>query len=91
MRTGRYTSPHLINWRERTCVNAQPIGADAVVALADPIRRAVDSLAPGARKPDDLEVGTAFCLSVLRPRETEIDLAVVEVGTGADSMDQPAR
>src|SRR6202171_807188 len=25
LRTGRYTSPHLVNWRERTCIDARSI------------------------------------------------------------------
>lgn len=78
---GRYTSPHLVNWRERTCVDAQPIGVDAVLALAEPIRRAVESLAPSLGQPTTFEVGTAFAFAYFA-RGIEIDLAVVEVGTG---------
>jgi dihydrofolate synthase / folylpolyglutamate synthase len=81
LRTGRYTSPHLVNWRERTCVDAQPIGIDSVLALAEPIRRAVDTLAPALGHPTTFEVGTAFAF-VYFARGQEIDLAVVEVGTG---------
>jgi dihydrofolate synthase/folylpolyglutamate synthase len=81
LRTGRYTSPHLVNWRERTCVDAQPIGTDSVVALAETIRRAVEGLAPALGQPTTFEVGTAFAF-VYFARGAEIDLAVVEVGTG---------
>jgi dihydrofolate synthase/folylpolyglutamate synthase len=81
LRTGRYTSPHLVNWRERTCVDAQPIGVASVLALAEPIRRAVENLAPGLGQPTTFEVGTAFAFLYFA-RGTEIDLAVVEVGTG---------
>ncbi|HEY0583670.1 MAG TPA: hypothetical protein VGE94_15915, partial [Chloroflexota bacterium] len=36
-RTGRATSPHLVNWRERTVVDGQPISTADVVALAEPV------------------------------------------------------
>src|SRR5262249_15017282 len=79
-RTGRYTSPHLVNWRERVCINAQPISTDAVVALADPIRRSVDALSLGLGPPTTFEVGTAFAF--LAFAHEAVDVAVVEVGTG---------
>ncbi|MGI9145032.1 MAG: bifunctional folylpolyglutamate synthase/dihydrofolate synthase [Chloroflexota bacterium] len=83
VRTGRYTSPHLVNWRERTCVDAQPIGVESVVALAGPVRRALDNLAPALGQPTTFEVGTAFAfLYFARGFEEPIELAVVEVGTG---------
>jgi len=81
LRTGRYTSPHLINWRERTCIDAQPIGVDEVVALAEPVRRAVESLAPSLGVPTTFEVGTALTF-VYFARDAALDVAVVEVGTG---------
>ena len=43
-RTARYTSPHLVNWRERTSINAEPISTSEVIALAEPVRRAVDGI-----------------------------------------------
>jgi len=83
LRTGRYTSPHLVNWRERTCINAMPISVDAVLALAEPIRRAVDTLTPALGQPTTFEVGTAFAFLYFgRGSTDQIDLAVVEVGTG---------
>jgi dihydrofolate synthase/folylpolyglutamate synthase len=79
--TGRYTSPHLINWRERTCINSSPIGVDAVVALAEPIRRAIEQLPASLAQPTTFEVGTAFAFLYFA-RTPNLDLAVVEVGTG---------
>ena len=75
-RTGRYTSPHLVNWRERVCIDAVPIGTDAVLELAVPIREAI----AGDRELTTFEVGTAFAFEHFR-RE-RVDVAVVEVGTG---------
>jgi dihydrofolate synthase / folylpolyglutamate synthase len=79
--TGRYTSPHLINWRERTCINSQPIEVDAVVALAEPIRRAIQRLPASLGQPTTFEVGTAFTLQYFA-QTSNLDLAVIEVGTG---------
>jgi dihydrofolate synthase / folylpolyglutamate synthase len=79
-RTGRYTSPHLVNWRERTTINAQPISTWDVLALADPIRAAIDTLSAGLGPLTTFEVGTAF--TFLYFARQKVDLAVVEVGTG---------
>src|SRR2546425_2223239 len=51
LRTGRYTSPHLVNWRERTCVDGKPIGVESVLTLAAPIRQAVESLPASLGQP----------------------------------------
>ena len=80
LRAGRYTSPHLVNWRERTCIDARPISTQAVIALAEPIRDAVDRLSPRLGQPTTFEVGTAFAL--LYFARERVDLGVLEVGTG---------
>jgi dihydrofolate synthase / folylpolyglutamate synthase len=78
--TGRYTSPHLVNWRERVCVDAEPFSTDEVIALSKPIHRAVESLPRELGTPTTFEVGTAFAF--LHFARQPVDLAVVEVGTG---------
>src|SRR5437879_5844345 len=60
LRTGRYTSPHLVNWRERTCIDGQPISVDEVITLAAPVRRAVEELPDAFGAPTTFEVGTAI-------------------------------
>src|SRR5919202_161755 len=80
LRTGRYTSPHLVNWRERACVDAQPISVDAVLNLAEPIRRAVEQVPSELGAPTTFEVGTAFALAYFA--QERADVAVLEVGTG---------
>ncbi|MCA1644942.1 MAG: hypothetical protein LC797_05530 [Chloroflexi bacterium] len=80
LRTGRYTSPHLVNWRERTCIDGQPIGVADVIALAKPIRHAVERLPAAVGEPTTFEVGTAF--TFLYFAQAGLDLATVEVGTG---------
>src|SRR5262245_43046200 len=74
-RTGRYTSPHLVNWRERTAVDETPISVEDVISLADRIRRV-------ATDPEltTFEVGTAFAFEHFA--RSDVDVAVIEVGTG---------
>jgi dihydrofolate synthase/folylpolyglutamate synthase len=80
LRTGRYTSPHLVNWRERACVDGQPISTEAVLGLAGPIRKAVQAVPPDVGALTTFEVGTAFALAYFAAEQ--VDLAVLEVGTG---------
>ncbi len=79
-RTGRYTSPHLVNWRERTSIDGEPISTERVVALAAPIRRAIEQLPPDVGQPTTFEVGTA--LAFMQFAEQGVDVAVLEVGVG---------
>jgi dihydrofolate synthase/folylpolyglutamate synthase len=81
LRTGRYTSPHLVNWRERTCIDGRPIAAADVVALAEPVRQAVEALPAGLAHPTTFEIGTALAF-VYFARCEGLGVAVVEVGTG---------
>jgi dihydrofolate synthase / folylpolyglutamate synthase len=78
--TGRYTSPHLVNWRERTSIDARPIAVAGVLALVEPVRRAVACLDPALGAPTTFEVGTA--ISFLYFAEQRVDVSVIEVGTG---------
>src|SRR5919201_1382010 len=57
---GRYTSPHLLNWRERTWVGGTPVTTGQVLRLARPIQEAVQQLPPELGQPTTFEVGTAF-------------------------------
>lgn len=79
-RTARYTSPHLVNWRERTCIDALPIPAETVLELAGPVRAAVAGLPSAFGQPTTFEVGTA--LALLYFAREGVDVAVVEVGVG---------
>jgi dihydrofolate synthase/folylpolyglutamate synthase len=76
-RTGRYTSPHLVQLEERFVVNGRPIAPDALEAAAETVRAAARSLpAP----PSFFEATTALALQVFR--EVHVDVAVLEVGLG---------
>lgn len=74
---GRYTSPELIDFRDRITVNGAWISeqemADGLARLADPLERIAD-------RPSQFEVITALALDVFA--RSAVDLAVVEVGLG---------
>jgi dihydrofolate synthase / folylpolyglutamate synthase len=81
-RTGRYTQPHLIDWRERTWVDGRIIEPDEVVSLVERIKPAVEELHRSAELGGitTYEVGTALTLVHFADREVEV--AVLEVGVG---------
>ncbi len=81
-RVGRYTQPHLIDWRERTWVDGELIGPDEVAALVERIRPAVDEMHASAQAGGltTYEVGTALTLCYFAERG--VDVAVLEIGVG---------
>ncbi len=76
-RTGRYTSPHLLSWCERICVDGTPIPAAEFLTL---IRRIEVVLPRLQYQPSQFELVTAAAW--LYFAEQEVDIAVVEVGLG---------
>lgn len=82
-RTGRYTSPHLIDWTERICLDEQPICTEELqqvlleVKAAIARRRAKDS---ETSSPTQFEVLTAAAWLYFAKKQ--VDVAVVEVGLG---------
>lgn len=74
-RVGLYTSPHLIDFRERIKVNGLPVSEDYVVNFVKNERNFIDSLHPSF-----FEVTTAMAFKYFQERN--IDIAVVEVGLG---------
>lgn len=80
-RVGRYTSPHLVHWTERICVNEQPIPPERFINLLAKIQTYTQTIAqPGGDTPTQFEVITAaaWCYFV----DEKVDIAVVEVGLG---------
>jgi len=76
-RTGRYTSPHLVDIEERFCVDGLQISAATFDRIAARVREAAATLpAP----PSFFEATTALALDVFR--EARVDVAVLEVGLG---------
>lgn len=74
--TGLYTSPHLVSFNERICVNNRPISDENVVASY----QAVKSVHHGAREPTFFEFATAMALYEFGRQN--VDWAVIETGMG---------
>jgi dihydrofolate synthase / folylpolyglutamate synthase len=75
LRTGAYTSPHLLRYHERIRVGREEAEDEELVAAFE----AVDS-ARGGTSLSYFEFGTAAALEIFRRRQVE--LAVLEVGLG---------
>lgn len=76
IRVGLYTSPHLLDFRERIQIRGQCISEGRVVELFDKIR----TLPSFAVPPTFFEVATAMAFQYFA--EEGVDIAVVEVGLG---------
>ena len=76
-RVGRYTSPHLVDWTERICLNEQPISAPALEKVVRQVQQAIQ---PGTNIPTQFEVITAAAW--LYFAQANVDVAVIEVGLG---------
>jgi dihydrofolate synthase/folylpolyglutamate synthase len=83
LRTGRYTSPHLLALAERFAIDGQPIAEVDLLETVDTVREAVSRLqARGTLEvhPTFFEVTTAVAFELFRRHE--VDIAVCEVGLG---------
>lgn len=76
-RVGRYTSPHLVHWQERICINEQPIATSDLEHVLQQVITASRSLEPS---PTQFEVFTAAAW--LYFAQQHVDIAVMEVGLG---------
>jgi dihydrofolate synthase/folylpolyglutamate synthase len=77
-RVGRYTSPHLIDWNERICLNEQPIPNEDLGELLLQIKAAIPEDCEDS--PTQFEVITAAAW--LYFAQQQVDIAVMEVGLG---------
>lgn len=78
-RTGRYTSPHLISWTERICIDNQPISWPALQKTLAVIESAIQAN-PAKPTPTQFEVITAAAWQHFATQK--VDIAVIEVGLG---------
>ncbi|MEH2446215.1 MAG: folylpolyglutamate synthase/dihydrofolate synthase family protein [Nostoc sp.] len=76
-RTGRYISPHLVDWTERICLNEQPISSEELSQLLEKVQAAIR---PEDESATQFEVITAAAW--LYFAQQQVDVAVVEVGLG---------
>ena len=74
-KTGLYTSPHLVDFRERIRINGAMIPEDFVVDFTDKIKPLMEEIQPSFF---ELTVAMAFQWFA----EEEIDIAVIETGMG---------
>lgn len=74
-RVGLYTSPHLVDFRERIRVNGQPISKDYVIRFVEEERAFFEPLSPSF-----FELTTAMAFKYFA--DEKVDVAVVEVGLG---------
>lgn len=77
LRTGRYTSPHLIDVNERFLIDSRPIGDTELDAALDYFRGIAETMEPS---PTYFELVTAVGFRLFQ--EQNVDLAIVEVGLG---------
>jgi dihydrofolate synthase / folylpolyglutamate synthase len=75
-RVGRYTSPHLIDWTERICINQQPISPTELRQYLERIVAAHKDM----ETPTQFEVITAAAWLYFADRK--VDIAVIETGLG---------
>src|SRR3984957_6893102 len=81
LRTGRFTSPHLVSIRERIVIDGAPISAERFVAAYEeviPYVQLVDEHHPVAMSFFEVLTGMAFAVFA----DTPVDVAVLEVGVG---------
>lgn len=74
-KTGLYTSPHLVDFRERIRINGETISEEYVVDFVDKHRSSFEPLSPSF-----FELTTAMAFRYFA--DNEIDVAVIEVGLG---------
>jgi dihydrofolate synthase/folylpolyglutamate synthase len=77
-RVGRYTSPHLVSWTERICLNEIPIIEERLIGLLEIIQQKIPE--NEADVPTQFEVITAAAW--LYFAQEKVDIAVIEVGLG---------
>lgn len=75
LKVGLYTSPHLVDFRERIRINGQVIGQEKVVQFVEDHRTFLDQLRPSFFE-------TAMAMAFWYFAEQKVDIAVIEVGLG---------
>jgi folylpolyglutamate synthase/dihydropteroate synthase len=81
LRTGRFTSPHLVSMRERICVDGVPLPAERFIELYEeisPYVAMVDGQQPVPLSFFEILTGMMFAAFADAP----VDVAVIEVGLG---------
>lgn len=75
LKTGLYTSPHLMDFRERIKINGEIITQEEVIGFVDNNRAILEEL-----KPSFFEMTVAMAFNYFA--EQNVDVAIIEVGLG---------
>jgi folylpolyglutamate synthase/dihydropteroate synthase len=81
LRTGLFTSPHLVQMRERICIDGEPLSTERFIEVyreIEPYLALVDANQPVQLSFFEVLVGMAFAAFADAP----VDVAVIEVGMG---------
>lgn len=76
-RVGRYTSPHLLDWNERICINNQPISASSLLETVRTVQSTID-----LHHLDGTQFEVITATAWLYFAVQQVDIAVMEVGLG---------
>lgn len=76
LKTGLYTSPHLIRFNERIMVNGKMISDDEIIELTNRFMEPVNSMAHVS----SFEIMTAMAFAYFK--DQQVDIAVIETGLG---------
>jgi dihydrofolate synthase/folylpolyglutamate synthase len=74
-RTGRYTSPHLVDWTERICLNEQPISSEELSQLLEKVQTVIHA---GDEKIPPTSLTKGGYVSPLKRQEDRGDKALWE-------------
>ena len=82
-RVGTITSPHLVRWNERIRVDGRMIPTDDFLRILRQLRPAIDSVTAGLAPRQYLSPqGIFLAIALSYFSESEVDVAVLEVGRG---------
>lgn len=73
--TGLYTSPHLLDFRERIKVNGKAADENFIISFTDKINKTIEQI-----KPSFFEITTAMAFQYFA--EKLVDVAIIETGLG---------
>ncbi len=74
-KTGLYTSPHLVDFRERIRVNGKPVSEEWVVHFVEKHKALIEAI-----EPSFFEITVAMAFEAFR--EAGVDIAIIETGLG---------
>lgn len=74
-KTGLYTSPHIVDFRERIRINGQEISEEDVIRFIDTHKELIESV-----QPSFFEITVAMAFDYFAAQQ--VDIAIVEVGMG---------